>query len=127
MVCTQVQEYQEALEGVLIRGKNGIKLLPELYAVPLDKVSVLSKETRLKILHASFCYYFFSSIHWKGLSAANTVKDFDSESLFLLQVEEEYSNPHTVDRLAMGQLPHMWGQSLYIVGCLLAEVMAEEI
>ncbi|MEQ2166972.1 hypothetical protein GOODEAATRI_033942, partial [Goodea atripinnis] len=36
-------------------------------------------------------------------------------------VEEEYSNPHTVDRLAMGQLPHMWGQSLYIVGCLLAE------
>ncbi|XP_047219185.1 phosphorylase b kinase regulatory subunit alpha, liver isoform isoform X3 [Girardinichthys multiradiatus] len=69
----QVQEYREALEGVLIRGKNGIKLLPELYAVPLDKV------------------------------------------------EEEYSNPHTVDRLAMGQLPHMWGQSLYIVGCLLAE------
>uniref|UniRef100_A0A3Q2T5A5 Phosphorylase b kinase regulatory subunit n=1 Tax=Fundulus heteroclitus TaxID=8078 RepID=A0A3Q2T5A5_FUNHE len=69
----QVQEYREALEGVLIRGKNGIKLLPELYAVPPDKV------------------------------------------------EEEYSNPHSVDRLAMGQLPHMWGQSLYIVGCLLAE------
>ncbi|XP_043958206.1 phosphorylase b kinase regulatory subunit alpha, liver isoform isoform X5 [Gambusia affinis] len=69
----QVQEYREALEGVLIRGKNGIKLLPELYAVPLDKV------------------------------------------------EEEYRNPHSVDRMAMGQLPHMWGQSLYIVGCLLAE------
>ncbi|XP_027871019.1 phosphorylase b kinase regulatory subunit alpha, liver isoform isoform X2 [Xiphophorus couchianus] len=69
----QVQEYREALEGVLIRGKNGIKLLPELYALPLDKV------------------------------------------------EEEYSNPHSVDRMAMGQLPHMWGQSLYIVGCLLAE------
>ncbi|XP_016530863.1 phosphorylase b kinase regulatory subunit alpha, liver isoform isoform X3 [Poecilia formosa] len=69
----QVQEYREALEGVLIRGKNGIKLLPELYAVPLDKV------------------------------------------------EEEYGNPHSVDRMAMGQLPHMWGQSLYIVGCLLAE------
>uniref|UniRef100_A0A3P9Q3M9 Phosphorylase b kinase regulatory subunit n=1 Tax=Poecilia reticulata TaxID=8081 RepID=A0A3P9Q3M9_POERE len=69
----QVQEYREALEGVLIRGKHGIKLLPELYAVPLDKV------------------------------------------------EEEYSNPHSVDRMAMGQLPHMWGQSLYIVGCLLAE------
>ncbi|XP_068455518.1 phosphorylase b kinase regulatory subunit alpha, liver isoform isoform X3 [Clinocottus analis] len=69
----QVLEYREALEGVLIRGKNGIKLLPELYAVPRDKV------------------------------------------------EEEYSSPHSVDRMAAGQLPHMWGQSLYILGCLLAE------
>uniref|UniRef100_A0A4W6CH36 Phosphorylase b kinase regulatory subunit n=1 Tax=Lates calcarifer TaxID=8187 RepID=A0A4W6CH36_LATCA len=69
----QVQEYREALEGILIRGKNGIKLVPELYSVPLNKV------------------------------------------------EEEYSNPHSVDRVAMGQLPHMWGQSLYILGCLLAE------
>ncbi|KAM9409085.1 phosphorylase b kinase regulatory subunit alpha, liver isoform 3-T3 [Pholidichthys leucotaenia] len=69
----QVQEYREALEGVLIRGKNGIKLVPELYAVPRDKV------------------------------------------------QEEYNNPHSVDRVAMGQLPHMWGQSLYILGCLLAE------
>uniref|UniRef100_A0A3P9IFJ4 Phosphorylase b kinase regulatory subunit n=1 Tax=Oryzias latipes TaxID=8090 RepID=A0A3P9IFJ4_ORYLA len=69
----QVQEYREALEGVLLRGKNGIKIVPELYAVPLDKI------------------------------------------------EEEYSNPHSVDRVPMGQLPHMWGQSLYILGCLLAE------
>uniref|UniRef100_UPI0037E8900A phosphorylase b kinase regulatory subunit alpha, liver isoform isoform X2 n=1 Tax=Semicossyphus pulcher TaxID=241346 RepID=UPI0037E8900A len=69
----QVQEYREALEGILIRGKNGIKLLPELYSVPHDKV------------------------------------------------QEEYSSPHSVDRVAMGQLPHMWGQSLYILGCLLAE------
>lgn len=69
----QVQEYREALEEILIRGKNGIKLVPELYSVPRDKV------------------------------------------------EEECSNPHTVDRVAMGQLPHMWGQSLYILGCLLAE------
>ncbi|XP_077418815.1 phosphorylase b kinase regulatory subunit alpha, liver isoform isoform X1 [Vanacampus margaritifer] len=69
----QVQEYREALEGILIRGKNGIKLLPELYVVPSDKV------------------------------------------------EEEYGNPHSVDREAMGQVPHMWGQSLYILGCLLAE------
>lgn len=42
---------------------------------------------------------------------------------FVLQVEEEYNNPHSVDREAMGQLPHMWGQSLYILGCLLAEVV----
>ncbi|KAF7669308.1 hypothetical protein LDENG_00212550 [Lucifuga dentata] len=69
----QVEEYREALEGVLIRGKNGIKLVPELYAVPREKM------------------------------------------------DEEYSNPHSVDRVALGQLPHMWGQSLYILGCLLAE------
>ncbi|XP_012675197.1 phosphorylase b kinase regulatory subunit alpha, liver isoform isoform X2 [Clupea harengus] len=69
----QVQEYREALDEVLIRGKNGIRLMPELYAVPADKV------------------------------------------------EEEYRIPRTVDRVASGQLPHLWGQSLYIIGCLLAE------
>ncbi|XP_046886800.1 phosphorylase b kinase regulatory subunit alpha, liver isoform isoform X2 [Hypomesus transpacificus] len=69
----QVQEYKEALEGVLIRGRNGLRLVPELYAVPPDKM------------------------------------------------EEECSNPHSVERVAKGQLPHMWGQSLYIVGCLLSE------
>uniref|UniRef100_A0A8C6WV32 Phosphorylase b kinase regulatory subunit n=1 Tax=Neogobius melanostomus TaxID=47308 RepID=A0A8C6WV32_9GOBI len=35
--------------------------------------------------------------------------------------QEEYKNPHSVDRVSLGQLPHMWGQSLYILGCLLAE------
>ncbi|XP_051768352.1 phosphorylase b kinase regulatory subunit alpha, liver isoform [Ctenopharyngodon idella] len=69
----QVQEYREALDGVLIRGKHGIRLVPELYAVPADKV------------------------------------------------EEEYRNPHSVERVAAGQLPHMWGQSLYILGSLLVE------
>ncbi|KAF6091237.1 phosphorylase kinase regulatory subunit alpha 1 [Phyllostomus discolor] len=69
----QVQEYREALEEVLIKGKNGVPLLPELYSVPLDKV------------------------------------------------DEEYQNPHTVDRVPMGKLPHMWGQSLYILGNLMAE------
>ncbi|KAM9397236.1 phosphorylase b kinase regulatory subunit alpha, liver isoform 1-T1 [Salvelinus alpinus] len=69
----QVQEYRDALEEVLIRGKPGIRLMPELYAVPPEKM------------------------------------------------EEEYRNPHSVDRVAMGQLPHMWGQSLYIVSSLLAE------
>lgn len=38
LCLTQVQEYREALEGILIRGKNGIKLLPELYSVPSEKV-----------------------------------------------------------------------------------------
>ncbi|XP_074062998.1 phosphorylase b kinase regulatory subunit alpha, skeletal muscle isoform isoform X2 [Macrotis lagotis] len=69
----QVQEYREALEGVLIKGKNGVHLLPELYSVPPEKV------------------------------------------------DEEYQNPHTVDRVPMGKLPHMWGQSLYILGNLMAE------
>ncbi|XP_054829162.1 phosphorylase b kinase regulatory subunit alpha, liver isoform isoform X4 [Eublepharis macularius] len=69
----QVQEYREALEGILIRKKNGILLMPELYAVPPDKVN------------------------------------------------EEYENPHTVDRVPAGKLPHLWGQSLYILSALLAE------
>uniref|UniRef100_A0A8C3XUY6 Phosphorylase b kinase regulatory subunit n=1 Tax=Chelydra serpentina TaxID=8475 RepID=A0A8C3XUY6_CHESE len=42
-------------------------------------------------------------------------------TLFFFQVDEEYVNPHTVDRVPMGKLPHMWGQSLYILGCLMAE------
>ncbi|KAH0630747.1 hypothetical protein JD844_003930 [Phrynosoma platyrhinos] len=69
----QVQEYREALDGVLIKGKNGIRLIPELYSVPLEKV------------------------------------------------EEEYCNPRSVDRVPQGKLPLMWGQSLYILGCLMAE------
>nr|BAE23380.1 unnamed protein product [Mus musculus] len=69
----QVQEYREALDAVLIKGKNGVPLLPELYSVPPDRV------------------------------------------------DEEYQNPHTVDRVPMGKLPHMWGQSLYILGSLMAE------
>ncbi|XP_034712946.1 phosphorylase b kinase regulatory subunit alpha, skeletal muscle isoform isoform X16 [Etheostoma cragini] len=69
----QVQEYQEALEGILIKQKDGIRLLPELYSVPPDKV------------------------------------------------EEEYVNPHSVERVPMGKCPLKWGQSLYILGNLLAE------
>ncbi|XP_015206864.2 phosphorylase b kinase regulatory subunit alpha, skeletal muscle isoform isoform X1 [Lepisosteus oculatus] len=69
----QVQEYRDALDGILIKGKNGVRLVPELYSVPPDRV------------------------------------------------EEEYCNPHTVDRVPMGKLPLMWGQSLYIIGNLVAE------
>uniref|UniRef100_A0A8B9TNB2 Phosphorylase b kinase regulatory subunit n=1 Tax=Anas platyrhynchos TaxID=8839 RepID=A0A8B9TNB2_ANAPL len=69
----QVEEYREALEGILIREKNGIVLMPELYAVPPEKV------------------------------------------------DEEYENPHSVDRVPMGKLPHLWGQSMYVLSCLLAE------
>ncbi|KAF4110820.1 hypothetical protein G5714_007851 [Onychostoma macrolepis] len=69
----QVQEYREALEGTMIKQKDGIRLLPELYSVPPDKV------------------------------------------------DEEYVNPHTVERIPMGKCPLKWGQSLYILGSLLAE------
>uniref|UniRef100_A0A3Q3KZG3 Phosphorylase b kinase regulatory subunit n=1 Tax=Labrus bergylta TaxID=56723 RepID=A0A3Q3KZG3_9LABR len=69
----QVQEYQEALEGILIKQKDGIRLVPELYSVPPEKV------------------------------------------------EEEYVNPHSVERVSMGKCPLKWGQSLYILGNLLSE------
>uniref|UniRef100_A0A673J954 Phosphorylase b kinase regulatory subunit n=1 Tax=Sinocyclocheilus rhinocerous TaxID=307959 RepID=A0A673J954_9TELE len=69
----QVQEYREALEGIMIKQKDGVRLLPELYSVPPDKV------------------------------------------------DEEYVNPHTVERIPMGKCPLKWGQSLYVLGNLLAE------
>lgn len=37
-LSSQVQEYREALEGIMIKQKDGIRLLPELYSVPPDKV-----------------------------------------------------------------------------------------
>lgn len=39
LLSPQVEEYREALEGILIKGKNGMRLMPELYSVPPDKVS----------------------------------------------------------------------------------------
>uniref|UniRef100_A0A8C2GXS8 Phosphorylase b kinase regulatory subunit n=1 Tax=Cyprinus carpio TaxID=7962 RepID=A0A8C2GXS8_CYPCA len=63
----------EALDSILIRGNNGLRLVPELYSVPPDKV------------------------------------------------DEEYANPHTVDRVPVGKCPLKLGQSLYILGNLLAE------
>lgn len=48
----QVQEYQEALEGILIKQKDGIRLLPELYSVPAEKVA--------SVLHH---FFFFSPDH----------------------------------------------------------------
>ncbi|KAJ8416764.1 hypothetical protein AAFF_G00326420 [Aldrovandia affinis] len=69
----QVQEYREALDGILIKQKDGVRLIPELYSVPPSRV------------------------------------------------EEEYVNPHSVERVPMGKCPLKWGQSLYILGNLLAE------
>ena len=39
-VSLQVQEYREALEAIMIKQKDGIRLLPELYSVPPDKVTL---------------------------------------------------------------------------------------
>ncbi|KAF4523628.1 hypothetical protein B566_EDAN010137 [Ephemera danica] len=67
------QEYTESLEEIMIRTEDGMKLVPELYAVPADKVA------------------------------------------------EEYKNPGSQDRVALGRCPFMWAQSLYILGKLLQE------
>ncbi|XP_061103504.1 phosphorylase b kinase regulatory subunit alpha, skeletal muscle isoform-like [Conger conger] len=69
----QVQEYREALDGILIKQQDGLRVVPELYSVPADKV------------------------------------------------DEEYLNPHSVERVPMGKCPLKWGQSLYVLGNLLAE------
>lgn len=37
-------------------------------------------------------------------------------------VPAEYKEPGTQDRIALGQCPFMWAQSLYIIGKLLQEV-----
>ena len=37
------------------------------------------------------------------------------------KINEEKSNPHSTVRIAAGKIPHLWGQSLFIVGCMLKE------
>ena len=67
------EEYSEALESLLVKTEDGLKLVPEMYAVPGHLV------------------------------------------------EEEYKEPHSQERYAIGSCPFMWAQSLYIVGRLLQE------
>ncbi|CAL4060069.1 unnamed protein product, partial [Meganyctiphanes norvegica] len=68
-----VKEYSEALEELLVTTDDGLRLVPEIYSVPNDKV------------------------------------------------EAEYKEPGSQDREAVGRLPFMWAQSLYIVGRLLQD------
>jgi hypothetical protein len=42
---------------------------------------------------------------------------------FIIQVDDEKNEPHSQTRVLGGKLPHIWSQSLYIVGCLLSEVI----
>ena len=66
-------EYWEALEEVVIRTDDGLKLIPELYAVPHDKI------------------------------------------------DAECAQPHSQDRVPIGRKPFLWGQSLYVLCCLIRE------
>jgi len=68
-----VEEYSEALEEIVIKTEDGLKLVPELYAVSAESVA------------------------------------------------EEYKNPGSQNRVALGRVPFMWAQSLYIVAQLLKE------
>ena len=38
------------------------------------------------------------------------------------QVDSEKKEPHSQTRIASGKIPHMWGQSLYVLARLLIEV-----
>ncbi len=69
----QVEGISSYLENVLIKDEEGMKLVPELYAVPAYKV------------------------------------------------EEEYRSPKSQERVPLGKMPHMWAQSLYIIGKLLRD------
>lgn len=89
-----------------------IKFFPKELSCALSLICCTETWT-FKPINANLGKLFFQILHLE-----KQLKDTRCH----LQVEEEYSSPHSVDRVAMGQLPHMWGQSLYILGCLLAEV-----
>ncbi|NXS15456.1 KPB2 kinase, partial [Mystacornis crossleyi] len=65
----QVQEYREALEGILIREKNGLVLMPELYAVPPEKLKEEIKH-RLSCLCSPLidCAALFQSMYGRQVS-----------------------------------------------------------
>ena len=46
-------------------------------------------------------------------------------NIYLFQVEAEKNDPHSQDRVAVGKLPHLWGQSLYILANLIWEGFLE--
>lgn len=70
-----IGEYSQKLDEILIKGEDGMKLVPELYAVPAHKV------------------------------------------------DAEYKDPGSQERIPLGRCPFLWGQSLYILGKLLQEVL----
>ncbi|CAF3039481.1 unnamed protein product [Rotaria socialis] len=69
----QVSNYCSLLEKCIIKDPEGVQIVPELYAVPPDRVEV------------------------------------------------EKNNPHSTDRIPMGRIPHMWGQSLFVLAMLVKD------
>lgn len=65
--------------------------------------------------------YFFKYFH--VIDCSSQLEGNFSCLCVCFQVDEEYENPHSVDRIPVGKLPHLWGQSLYVLSCLLAEVI----
>ena len=57
----------------MIKGDDGLRLMPELYKLPRDRV------------------------------------------------DAEQRDPKSQERIAGGKMPQMWGQSLYVLGCLIKE------
>lgn len=62
-----MQEYREALDGILIKRQDGIRLVPELYSVPADKVRMLPG--LLNGMHHLYLVYFslFTQIYINGV------------------------------------------------------------
>jgi phosphorylase kinase alpha/beta subunit len=73
--------------------------------------------------------FFFNKVQIIGANLEQVlVRDEESTRLVpelyavpAYKVEEEYKNPKSQDRVPLGKLPHVWGQSLYIVSRLLRD------
>jgi len=82
----QVEEYSNALEEVLIKREDGMKYMPELYAVPSDKVHLYT----LLVLYCYgcwsvtflFCYYLqFCPRFYATVLASGTLWHYENKTL----------------------------------------------
>ncbi|XP_058297817.1 phosphorylase b kinase regulatory subunit alpha, liver isoform [Hylobates moloch] len=94
--------YKVADYGMWERGDKTNQGIPELNASSVG----MAKVTVILFVLPSARFYCFDLVP--------CIRSLDL-------VDEEYKNPHTVDRVPMGKVPHLWGQSLYILSSLLAE------
>lgn len=84
-----------------------------------------------------WCYLVLDGIFYNNEDQVDIVSENlenvlikDAESIKLVpelyavpayKVEDEYKNPKSQDRVPLGKIPHMWGQSLYIISKLLRD------
>lgn len=84
-----------------------------------------------------WCYLILDGIFYENRELVDLISDnldkvlvTNEESIKLVpelytvpayKVEEEYRNPKSQDRVAIGKIPHLWSQSLYIIGKLLKD------